>query len=230
MLLIVPIVPLIPWIVGGIGTLLGGGGAIYAAKKSAEAAKRNAKATEYAADAPLRMAKMSLRVFLIVVCGALVVGIIWIPVNFFFVPQKAQRYIPESAVAVSYDGHEPAELRGIVLDKPFYLQVRLSVKSNSITRNLFSNNKIPVIVEVSNVGNSVISEPQNLQFCKEEKPSKTIDGKRIYYFTVLAAKSPQTSILEFNVLPTRTGTQTVSVTYGKKVSDVYTKAVTLEYK
>jgi len=140
-----------------------------------------------------------------------------------------ERYIPESGIAASLDGKEVVNLRDIDADDDFYLQIRVAIKINSIARRFFGNNDIPFSIEVYNPETSIFSEPQNVQYCKITKPAEIDANKLVYHYTVHAAGTPKTAIIDFKVTPKQTGSQVIKITYDKKVSDIHTKTVTLEY-
>jgi hypothetical protein len=141
-----------------------------------------------------------------------------------------ERYIPEAGIAASLDGKEAISLKTIDAGEDFYLQIRVAIKSNSIARRFFGNNDIPFTIEVSPPEASAFSEAQNVQFCKETKPAEADADKRVYYYTVHAAGNPKPAIIDFKVTPEEAGSQVIKITYDKKVSDIHTKTVTLEYK
>ena len=151
-------------------------------------------------------------------------------VSFFIKPDKADRYIPDVAISASYDAREGINLRDIDAEESFYLQIRGAVQSNSWARNLFFKNEIDIIMEISNPDNSVFSEAQNIQYFKEKKPPKIEADKITYFYTVRAARKPKMAVIDFKVTPTKTGSQSINISYDRKVSDIHAKVVTLEYK
>jgi hypothetical protein len=95
---------------------------------------------------------------------------------------------------------------------------------------LLGNNDIPFVIEISNPSASEFSDPQNTQFCKETNQKEINDDKIVYYYTVVASGSPKTAVLDFQIKPKQTGSQSIKITYDNKVSDIYTKTATLDYK
>jgi hypothetical protein len=150
--------------------------------------------------------------------------------NFSVTPNKDERYVPETGIAASIDGQQAASIRDLPDDQPYYLQIKIAIKGNSIARNMMGNNDIPVVIEISNPEVGEISDPQNIQFCKETKPKEILNDKIVYYYTVVAGGDPKTAILDFKVTPKIPGSQIIKITYDKKVSEIYTKTATLEYK
>jgi hypothetical protein len=159
-----------------------------------------------------------------------VLFLVVILVNYTLVPNKDERYVPETAIAASLDGKASLNTREISANTPYYLQIKVVVKSNSLARRLFGNNDIPFTIEVSNPGGSEFSEAQNVQYCVETKPKETDGDKTVYFYTVKAAGKPRTAVMDFTVTPKLAGSQIVKIVYDKKVSGIHTKTVTLEYK
>jgi hypothetical protein len=151
-------------------------------------------------------------------------------VNFAIVPNKDERYVPETGIAASIDGKNAINLRDIKVGEPFYLQLKVAVKSHSFARKLFGKNDIPFTIEIANNDISTFSQPQNLQYCREIQPMETESDKVVYHYSVIASGNPKMAVIDFQVTPKRMGSQIIKLTYGELVSDIHARTVTLEYK
>ncbi|GHV52883.1 hypothetical protein AGMMS49579_10760 [Spirochaetia bacterium] len=121
-----------------------------------------------------------------------------------------------------------------------YLQIRISVQSNSWARRSFNGNKIPVTVTVSG---SDIAEfhLQNSRNLEETKPPEKNGNVTSYFFYVYAADIKKlekrgepvdayTAIITLRGTALTAGEQTVQVKYDDKVSAKHTRVETLVYQ
>jgi len=139
---------------------------------------------------------------------------------------KDKRFVPEIGVVASINEPETVGLHNIPADTPFYLQIKVSIKS----KGFFSHRDIPLAIAVSSFGISTFSEPQTMQYCVETAPVETAEDMRVYHYSVVADPKPQTAYITFKVTPNAAGTQIIKFTFGKEVSAIYNKTVSLEYK
>ncbi|GHT84840.1 hypothetical protein FACS1894137_08360 [Spirochaetia bacterium] len=162
--------------------------------------------------------------------------------SFFWYPYKENRYVPYTRIAVSRDyaaagGENPANLP---VDETVYLQIRISVQSNSWARRFLHDNKIPVTVTVSG---SDIAEfhLQNSRNFVETKPLEMSDNVTSYFFYVYAADLKKleergepvdayTAIITLRGTALTAGEQTVRVKYDDKISVKHTRVETLVYQ
>jgi len=134
-------------------------------------------------------------------------------------------FVPEIGVVASINERESVGLHDLIVNQPFYLQLKVSITAATLAHKT----NIPFTIEISNSTISTFSEPQDVRFLVETAPMENIGDKLVYHYSVLADLKPQTGFVVFKVLPNKAGSQTVKFIFGKQVSPMYNRTVSLEY-
>ncbi|GMO26591.1 MAG: hypothetical protein Ta2B_06830 [Termitinemataceae bacterium] len=165
--------------------------------------------------------------FLCVLIPILLVGVI-LAMNYFFVPSKEKRFVPDTKIVASLDGTDTANLYGLKVGEPFYLQIRIAVASRSATRRIFNDTKIPFSIEISNpeIASFKLAKLDGLV---ETKPPETSPDKITYYFTCFADRIPQEVLLNLKGTAEESGEQQLKLVFSDKVSGKYSKIETLVF-
>jgi hypothetical protein len=124
--------------------------------------------------------------------------------------------VAETAIGTSIDGENLLNSEYVEVGTQFYLQIQVAVESNSFMRRLLRNNNIPFTIEISNPGIAEFSI-QKARNIEETKSPEMDESKTIYFFNVLAAKEPDTAIINLKGI-------------AKKVHGKYSKIETIQYE
>jgi hypothetical protein len=149
-------------------------------------------------------------------------------INFFLAPAKENRFVPDTKIVASYNGADTADLYWLEAEEPFFLQIRIAVKSRSSARRLFGDNKIPFVVEISNpdIADFVIQKAEGFE---ETKPPETGPDKTVFFLTVLADRKPAEALINLKGIGKKPGEQQIKLVFSEKVSGKYSKLDTLRY-
>ncbi|MDR2659568.1 MAG: hypothetical protein LBC27_06215 [Spirochaetaceae bacterium] len=162
--------------------------------------------------------------------GCIALAALILATNFFFIPSKENRFVPDTKIVASLNGTDTANLYSLEVGEPFYLQIRISVESRSFARRLFGDDEIPFVIEISNpdIANFVIQKSEGIKEIKP--PEKSPDNNFYYlYLTAFADQKPREALINLKGIAKKTGEQRIKLTFSEKVSGKYSKIDTLVY-